>query len=177
MKVLHLITTLDVGGAEMHLLAQVRGQCARGHEVRVAWLKGAGSLAGDFAAAGAREVVAARGISAVARLWRHLRWAEVVHTHLLKADMAGALLATLAGRRAGWWRASTTTSRCCAGPVSLVHGALGRLPQRTIVLSDHVSRFIVEHGRVPLARQTRIYYGLDPAPFEAAAARAPAEDP
>ena len=43
MRILHVITTLDVGGAEMHLLAQVRGQSGRGHQVRVVWLKGAGS--------------------------------------------------------------------------------------------------------------------------------------
>ncbi len=44
MNILHVITTLDVGGAEMHLLAQVRGQSERGHAVRVAYLKGQGSL-------------------------------------------------------------------------------------------------------------------------------------
>ena len=57
MQILHVITTLDVGGAEMHLLQQVRGQCARGNEVRVAWLKGEGRLAEDFEAAGATPVV------------------------------------------------------------------------------------------------------------------------
>ncbi len=31
MNILHLITTLDIGGAEMHVLAQVRGQVERGH--------------------------------------------------------------------------------------------------------------------------------------------------
>ena len=48
MRILHVITTLDVGGAEMHILSQVRGQTARGHEVRVAYLKGKGTLADDF---------------------------------------------------------------------------------------------------------------------------------
>ena len=53
MRILHVITTLDVGGAEMHLLQQVAGQCARGHEVRIVWLKGEGRLAPDFEQAGA----------------------------------------------------------------------------------------------------------------------------
>jgi hypothetical protein len=57
-RIQHVITTLDVGGAEMHLLAQVRGQRARGHEPRVAYLKGAGSLAADFERAGAAAVEA-----------------------------------------------------------------------------------------------------------------------
>ena len=55
MKILHVVTTLDVGGAEMHLLSQVRGQTERGHEPSVAYLKGEGSLADDFRSAGARE--------------------------------------------------------------------------------------------------------------------------
>jgi glycosyltransferase involved in cell wall biosynthesis len=42
---------------------------------------------------------------------------------------------------------------------------LGRLPRRTIVLSDHVGSFIQAHGRIPREAITRIYYGLDPAPF------------
>ncbi|MEC8493755.1 MAG: glycosyl transferase family 1, partial [Planctomycetota bacterium] len=56
MKILHVLTTLDVGGAEMHVLKQVRGQAARGHEVRVVYLKGQGTLAADFRDAGASEV-------------------------------------------------------------------------------------------------------------------------
>jgi len=52
-----------------------------------------------------------------------------------------------------------------------VHAVIGRLPRLTIVLSDHVGRFVERHGHVPLARQARVYYGLDPVPFEQAAAQ------
>jgi len=69
-RILHVITTLDVGGAEMHLLAQTRGQVARGHAVRVAYLKGAGSLADDFRAAGAEAVLPLGGALLPLRLWR-----------------------------------------------------------------------------------------------------------
>lgn len=177
MRILHTITTLDVGGAEMHLLAQVRGQCARGHEVRVAYFKGQGTLAPDFRAAGARAVERVSFASGVLGALRgHLRWAEIVHSHLLKADMATALCATLAGRRAGLVSSKHNDEQVLKRPlVSFVHGLVGRLPRRTIPLSDHVARFVAEHGRVPLERQTRVYYGLDPAPFEQAA-RAPQRD-
>lgn len=171
MKVLHVITTLDVGGAEMHLLAQVRGQAARGHEVRVAYLKGHGSLESDFRAAGARDVArVGSGPGLFARLWPHLRWAQIVHTHLLKADMAGALAATLAGRRAGLIASKHNDERVLERPlVSFVHGLIGALPQRTICLSDHVARYIERYGRVRRDKLVRIYYGLDPTPFERAA--------
>lgn len=172
MRILHVITTLDVGGAEMHLLAQVRGQAARGHVVRVAYLKGRGTLERDFRPAGASEVVnVSSGPALLPRLWPHLRWAQIVHSHLLKADMATAVCATLAGRRAGLLSSKHNDEQVLRRPlVSLVHGRLGSLPQRTICLSDHVARFIAEHGRVPREKLVRIYYGLDPTPFEAAAA-------
>ena len=171
MRILHVITTLDVGGAEMHVLAQVRGQVAQGHRVRLAYLKGRGSLRPDFLAAGAEEVRAiGQGALALPRAWPHLRWADIVHTHLLKADMFGAIAALLAGRRSNLIASKHNDEAALKRPAfSFVHGLVGRLPQRTIVLSDHVGRFIADHGRVPLARQRRIYYGLDPAPFEAAA--------
>lgn len=177
MKILHAITTLDVGGAEMHLLAQVRGQCARGHSVRVVYFKGHGTLAPDFLAAGAERAERVSFASGLfGDLRENLRWAQVVHTHLLKADMGVAVLATLAGRRSGLVSSKHNDEQVLTRPlVSLVHGVLGRLPRRTIPLSDHVARFIERHGRIPLARQTRIYYGLDPAPFEQAASAAPGQ--
>ncbi len=177
MKLLHVITTLDVGGAEMHLLAQVRGQTARGSAVRVAWLKGAGTLADDFRAAGAEWVGrVGSGLGLPLRLRRHVAWCDLVHSHLLKADMATALVATLMGRRDRLLSGKHNDEQVLRRPlVSFVHGLVGNLPARTIVLSDHVGRFIERHGRVKADRLTRVYYGIDPAPFERAAEALPAE--
>ena len=177
MRILHLVTTLDVGGAEMHLLSQVRGQVARGHAVRVAYLKGEGRLSEDFRSAGADRIVpAAAGPGTPFRLWPHLRWAEIVHTHLLKADALGSVLATLAGRRPGLVSSKHNDEQILRRPlVSLVHGLLARLPRRTVVLSDHVGHFFERHGRVPAERIVRIHYGHDPEPFERAAALGPGE--
>ena len=172
MRILHVITTLDVGGAEVHLLAQVRGQAARGHAVRVLYLKGKGTLAPEMREAGAGFV----GRAGAGGIFRSARWAEIVHSHLLKADMATAVLATLAGRRSSLVASKHNDEQVLKRPlVSLAHGLLGRLPRRTIVLSDHVGRFVAEHGRISPARIRRIYYGLDPTPFEAASAAPRAE--
>ncbi|HVS17544.1 MAG TPA: glycosyltransferase family 4 protein [Planctomycetota bacterium] len=171
MRIQHVITTLDVGGAEMHLLAQVRGQAERGHEPRVAWLKGAGSLREDFRAAGASAVekVGFHPGTPLA-LFGRMRAADVTHSHLLKADMLCAAVAPLA--RAILVSSKHNDERVLErAPVGFVHGMLGRVPKRTIVLSDHVGGFVQQHGRVPRTRMTRIYYGLDPAPFVAAAAQ------
>lgn len=177
MRILHVITTLDVGGAEVHLLAQVRGQTQRDHSVRLAYLKGNGSLRQEFLAAGAEQVIdVGSSPRTLIRLWPHLRWAEIVHSHLLKADALTAVAAPLAGRRRGLVSGKHNDEQVLKRPwVSLAHGLLGRAPRRTIVLSDHVGRFIERYGRVPRERQTRIYYGLDPRPFELQAA-APAQE-
>ncbi len=174
LKILHVITTLDVGGAEMHLLSQVRGQCARGHRVRVAHLKGRGTLAEDFRAAGVEQVVQVPLGPGASRLLPHLRWAEIAHSHLLKADMFTALLATLAGRRGRLVSGKHNDEQVLKKPlVSFVHGLIGNLPRRTIALSEHVGRFVHEHGRVRGERLRRVYYGIDPAPFSEAAAAPP----
>lgn len=166
MRILHVITTLDVGGAEVHLLAQVRGQAARGHTLRVLFLKGKGTLAPEMREAGAGYV----GRTGLAGIFRSARWADVVHSHLLKADMATAVVATLAGRRSGLVSSKHNDEQVLKRPlVSFVHGILGKLPARTIVLSDHVGRFFAEHGGIDPARTRRIYYGVDPGPFERAA--------
>ena len=176
MKILHVITTLDVGGAEKHLESQVRGQSERGHEVRVAYLKGQGTLADDFRAAGAREVVRVPLGAGISRIVPHLRWAEVVHSHLLKADMVTAVLATLFGRRGRLLSGKHNDEQVLMRPpVSLVHGILGNLPRRTIALSDHVSRFVRRHGRVRPSSMRRVYYGIDRTPFEEAARMSAAE--
>ncbi len=177
MRILHVITTLDVGGAEMHLLSQVRGQARHGHTVRVVYLKGHGTLAQDFRDAGASWVGPIGPAWALpARLAPHVRQADIVHSHLLKADMATAVVATLCGRRKRLVASKHNDEQVLLrAPVSMVHGVLGNLPVRTIVLSDHVGKFIEEHGRVKRSRLRRIYYGLDPAPFEAARTAAPAE--
>jgi glycosyltransferase involved in cell wall biosynthesis len=175
LKILHVITTLDVGGAEMHLLSQVRGQASRGHGVRVAYLKGEGTLADDFRAAGAEEIVHVPLGPGVSRILPHLRWAEIVHSHLLKADVFCAVLAPLAGRRDRLVSGKHNDEQVIRKPlVSFVHGIIARLPRRTIVLSEHVGRFFHRYGKVPAQGMRRVWYGIDPSPF-AEAASAPAE--
>ncbi|HEX5011986.1 MAG TPA: glycosyltransferase [Planctomycetota bacterium] len=177
MRILHLITTLGVGGAEKHLQILTRGQVARGHEVRVAYLKGQGELTRDFEAQGVGvvnlqggggvlgrlpklgELLAARGqLRRLLREWRP----DVLHTHLLKADTLGALSARSGGVRALVASKHNDERALLRAPVSLVHGWLSRRVARTICLSDHVARFVEQHGRVPRGRIRRVYYGVDP---------------
>lgn len=172
MRIQHVITTLDVGGAEVHLLSQVRGQVARGHTVSVAYLKGAGTLCQEFLDAGAREVTRVSPFALAGKL----RAADLVHTHLLKADMLTAALALVTFTGGKLVSSKHNDERALLHPVfSRIHGVLGRVPKRTIILSKHVVEFFATAGRLPRKPLRQIYYGLDPAPFEAAAAIAPDE--
>ncbi len=167
MRILHIITTCDVGGAEMHILSQVRGQVARGHEVRVAYLLGHGTLNPDFLEAGAQWVgCVGQGILSLWRLGKHLRWSELVHTHLLRADFVGAVAATLWGRRRTLISGKHNDERALLNArVARLHGLFGRLPVRTIALSEHVGRFVQEHGQLTGKGLVCIHYGIDPKPF------------
>lgn len=175
-RIVEVITTLGVGGAEMHLLALTRGLLARGHRPEVVYLKGEGELAPEFLRAGVpvRKIAmesAAAAPGAIARIASFLRARrpDVVHTHLLKADGAGAVAALLGGRSRRLLASKHNDERALLHPVfSRVHGALSGLDRRVIVLSDHVGRFVAEHGRVAPSKIRRIYYGVDAESFASA---------
>lgn len=166
MRIHHVITTLDVGGAEVHLLSQVRGQAARGHKVSVTYLKGQGSLTQEFLDAGA---VAVERVSPW-QLMKRLGKPDLIHSHLLKADMLTALLCLITFNGSKLVSSKHNDERALLHPIfSRIHGVLGRVPQRTIILSKHVVEFFATKGRLPRKPLRQVYYGLNPAPFEAAA--------
>jgi len=167
-KIVHLITTLDVGGAEKHLLWLGAAQVARGHEVGVVWFKGQGSLEEEFRLAG-MEVhhvpmqAGRQALSAVAALRTLLRalGPDVLHTHLLKADALGAWVAPQAGVPVIVASKHNDERALLKRLVGWAHGFLTRRVHRVIALSDHVAQFVSRHGHVPAAKITRIYYGVD----------------
>lgn len=101
MRVLHLINTLSVGGAELHLLTLARHLKRQDVEVVVACLreqvKGSRSLRPDFE----KEHIGVVHLQADSRYdWRFVtrflrllkeQRPDVVHTHLPRADLAAAL--------------------------------------------------------------------------------------
>ena len=166
MRILHLITSLDMGGAQKHLLAVVKGLRNRGHQADVAFFKNP-TLAADFAATGATVIdLYARGtldpmlLPRLARLLASGHY-DILHTHLLKADSYGAVAGALA--RTPVVASKHNDEAVLRNPlVGVVHGGLSRLDQRVVVLSDYVGRYVVEKGRVDRSRIQRVYYGLPP---------------
>ncbi len=170
MRVLHLVTTLDRGGAENQLAAICRGLRARGRvEPMVAYLKGAGELAPEFLAAGvpvarlgASGPGAPAGVLRAAALLREVR-PDVLHTHLFKADLLGATL----GRRCGARRLVSTKHNEDLPLLRAPWQALGRraahAADRVVVISAAVGRFVEGALGLPAGSTTVIRYGLDPA--------------
>lgn len=165
----HVITTLDVGGAENHLLALVSGFDRDRFEIGVAFLKGEGSLAGRFEEIGvpverwplrgAADPMALLEISA--RLARERP--DVVHTHLFKADFYGGLAAWLAGVKA---RVSTKHNEdpelrhVLFGPLGRI---ASRVADRVIAISGAVARHVARTTGIPSRRLSLIHYGVDTA--------------
>lgn len=172
-RVLMVVTTLDVGGAEKHLLLLTQGLFERGVHVDLAYLKGNGTLVGAFERFGARVTKIAfegksqlfsaiRGLAATIRAGEY----DVVHTHLLKADVLGAAACALA-RHPCLVASKHNEEQVLKKPiVGFVHGLVSRRARRVIALSDYVLEFVATAGRCPRDRLRRVYYGLDPRRFE-----------
>jgi glycosyltransferase involved in cell wall biosynthesis len=94
LRVLHLITTIERGGAEKQLLTLVSCQVAQGILPSVAFLKGDSQLKSDFDSIGVTthdlsRFSPLRQISLIGKLTKH--GFDLVHTHLPRAELLFAL--------------------------------------------------------------------------------------
>lgn len=177
MRVLMVITGLDVGGAETSLEAIVRAMEEMGHSVKVVSLKRLGPVGERMVEAG-RDVIALNmtGAASIPRaIWR-LRgimrgWQpDVIHSWMYHADLVAGLAARLAGQRNLVWSlhasniskgmlAPTTRKLICMlAPLSRV------LPERIIATSE-ASRDIHGAAGYDLGRIIVLPNGVDTARF------------
>jgi glycosyltransferase involved in cell wall biosynthesis len=172
LRILHVITSLDVGGAQKHLLSLVKGLRGRGHTADVAFFKNP-SMVGPFSETGATLFdLSARGtfspllLPKLAGILRQGRY-QVVHTHLLKADTYGTLAGVVAGTPVRVASKHNDERALLKPAVALVHGLISRLDHRVVALSDYVALYVATLGRVDSTRISRIYYGLPASSAEA----------
>jgi len=168
-RVLQIVTSLAVGGAQRHLLQLLPGlrefaECDliyfRDHDLRAEFQSAVGRLthlpmAGPFGAV---------RLPRLAALIRRGRYA-LVHTHLLRADMYGALAARGVGVRAIVATKHNVEARLESATARALHALATRPTQRTIAISDAVAGWAHTELGVPRSRIEVIRYGLDPAPF------------
>lgn len=166
-RVRHVITTLDVGGAENHLLTLLSGFDRERFRMRVAYLKGAGGLSDRFRAIGVEvdswPLAGPIDPLRLARMaWRLSRERpDVVHTHLFKGDFYGGLAAWLAGVRA------IVSSKHNEDPElrDRLFGPLGRLvlaaDDAVIAISAAVARHVAASCPVDRRKIRIVRYGID----------------
>jgi glycosyltransferase involved in cell wall biosynthesis len=166
MKVLHIITTIERGGAEKQLLTLVRAQVASGMEVHVAALKGKPELEQSFVDAGVTlyiDLLNKNSLHIIFRLNRFLKVDSntIVHAHLPKSEF----LARIALIRL---KNVFVVSRHNAEPFAKVFGKwLSRIVARranlVIAISDFVRNFLIESQEVSNADKiVTVHYSYDP---------------
>jgi glycosyltransferase involved in cell wall biosynthesis len=168
-RVLHIVTTLDVGGAEGQLLEVLSRLDRTRFDLSLAWLKGGGELAPAFERSGIvtrclgmRRTLDPAVFRTALHLVRRTR-PHVVHTHLMKADLVGALAARLAGVPVLLSTKHNEDRHLHVPPVALAALGVACLSDRVVVISDAVRRHLARTTRLPDRRMTRIHYGY-PAP-------------
>jgi glycosyltransferase involved in cell wall biosynthesis len=168
-RVLHVITSMERGGAENHLLALLQHGNRAAFSFEAAVLSGEGELVPALRATGVPvHLLRARGrldYGAVLQLVRLLRSGrfDIVHSHLFRADLyAGLAVAQLREQRPLLVSTRHNDDRFFLNPfVGMVHYVLSGRQDLIIAISDHVARFTIARGVRDAARVRRVYHGLE----------------
>jgi glycosyltransferase involved in cell wall biosynthesis len=161
-----------VGGSERHLLTLL--PALRRHGVEPAFvgldLPGTGPDAFyselersgvDFVRLPSRRDLDPALVTRLARAFQALR-ADVVHTHLVHADVYGAAAAALTGRALVSTKHNDDPFR--TGPFRHVERIVSRRARRIVAITEALHRFLVERAGLPPEKVVTIPYGLDERP-------------
>ena len=168
-RVLQIVTSLAVGGAQRHLLELLPGlrQFAdidlvyfRDHDLRPEFEACVERIA-HLPMAGPFGAVRLPHLAAFIRRGRY----ALVHTHLLRADMYGALAARAVGVRAIVSTKHNIEARLSSSSARALHALATRPTRRTIAISEAVAHWANQQLGIPRDHIDIIRYGLDPAPF------------
>ena len=165
-KILHVITTINRGGAENQLLILAKAQIRDGFQVEVIFLKGEPELEMEFQGAGAKVNSSLRGyhpIYQVFALRRYLNdYTGFVHAHLPRAE----LMAAFASHEFVFSRHNAEPF--FPGSLKAISNALSKFVSHRaragIAISNAVKDYLLESGEIckccPLSV---VYYGIEPA--------------
>ena len=162
MRIAHVHKMRGIGGSERHLLTLLPALAERGHDVVFVGLDDPAWNPADFY--DALEVQAVRlrsGPLVLASLLRSLR-ADVVHTHLVHADVYGGVAARARGARLVSTKHNDDPFRL--GPFRFVERGLGMIASRVVTITDALRAFNVERVGIPATKVETIHYGLDGLP-------------
>lgn len=163
MKVLHLHRIGGIGGSERHLLTLLPALAERGVDVRFLGLDDPARAPDPFyeqLTVPFERLAAPRDLDPrlALRVRRATRSADLVHTHLVHADVYGALGA----RRLVSTKHNDDPFR--AGAFRFVERVLARRAARIVAITHALARFQVERVGLPEGKIEVIHYGLDDVP-------------
>jgi len=171
MKVLHLHKLTGVSGSENHLLALLPALRAAGIDARFLGFDVPGSDAPRFYERLDELSVPHRrvrcGLDVSPRMARDviravkLERPDLVHTHLVHADVYGAAAASVL--RVPYVSTRHNDDRYLLGPFRFVDRAFARPARRLIAISDAVRHFLERAGYAP-EKLVTVRYGLDTLP-------------
>ena len=175
LRVLHVITAFDRGGAENHLADLIRHQCDCGMEVTLAFLRGHGSLASAVQSLGVRVRPLAlrfygdpRPLLRLRRLIKRGAF-DLIHAHLPPSELYTRLaLLGVNPRRVPMLITKHNEERFCDAPGKQVLGRwVARRADRIIAISDAVKRYMCGSGLGLEDRKVQtIHYGIDALQFD-----------
>jgi glycosyltransferase involved in cell wall biosynthesis len=162
-KVLHIHRIGGIGGSERHLLTLLPALAERGVEVSFLGLDDPSREPDPFYAAldvPYERISAPHDVAPVLalRVRRVARKADLVHTHLVHADVYGALGA----RRLVSTKHNDDPFR--AGLFRYVERATARRASRIVAITHALARFQIERVGLPPEKVEVIHYGLDDLP-------------
>ncbi len=173
MRVFHLIKAAGIAGAERHLLDLLPGLRANGIDAQFLLLTPPGDAAQPLIeAARARDIPTqtlslprSASPSALINLTRVLRAArpDIVHTHLIHADLYGIVAAKCAGVKHIISSRHNDDPRRARPPLRWLDHALFWPLETAVCISHAVKRAGLAAG-LPAAKFTVIHYGLPPTP-------------
>jgi len=162
MRIAHVHKMRGIGGSERHLLTLLPALAERGLDVVFVGLDDPEWNPSDFYDALRVPAIRLRSDALVLpRLLAALR-ADVVHTHLVHADLLGGIAAKLRGARLVSTKHNDDPFR--VGAFRHVERGLARVTDRIVAITESLRRFTVEQVGVPAAKVETIHYGLDGVP-------------
>lgn len=172
MRVVHISKVAGIAGSEGHLLMLLPALARQGVEVSMLVLEDPRRTAGAFC----REMVA-RGIPCeTLPVWGHVDPAllgriaaylrglqpDIVHTHLIHADLYGLLAARWAGVQHAISSRHNNTPFHGRPLINWLKRTAMRRADRVIAISYAVARFVAEVERVDAGKIVTIHYGFEP---------------
>jgi glycosyltransferase involved in cell wall biosynthesis len=166
MRVVHVHRMRGIGGSERHLLALLPALAERGLEPVFMGLDDPAWDASDFYEAltvPSIRIPAPRDLdpALLARAVRSVK-GDVVHTHLVHADLYGGVAAKLRGAKLVSTKHNDDRFRL--GAYRHVERGLSRIADRIIAITDALRAFNIHRVGINAAKIETIHYGLDEIP-------------